>query len=36
MLAAFHRALPLAGLTVGLVAVIGWLGVMGYLLIKLF
>ena len=36
MLDTFHRALPLAGLTAGLVATIAWIGIVGYLLIRLF
>ncbi len=35
MLATFHRLRPLAGLTVALVATVGWIGLLGYLAIKL-
>jgi len=33
---AFHRVGPLAGLTVALVATVGWIGLLGYVEIKLF
>ena len=36
MLATFHRIGPLAGLTVALVATVGWIGLLGYVAIKLF
>jgi len=36
MLATFHRIGPLAGLTIALVATFGWIGLLGYLAIKLF
>jgi len=36
MLATFHRVWPLAGLTVALVATVGWIGLIGYVAIKLF
>jgi hypothetical protein len=36
MFAAIHRAFPLAALTVGLVATVGWIGLICYVLIKLF
>ena len=33
---AIHRVGPLAGLTLGLVAMVGWIGLLGYVAIKLF
>jgi hypothetical protein len=36
MLATFHRVGPLAGLTLGLVAMVGWIGLLGYVAIKYF
>ena len=36
MRAAFNHVGPLAGLTVALVATIGWIGLLGYVAIKLF
>ena len=36
MLATLHRVGPLAGLTLALVATVGWIGLMGYVAIKLF
>jgi hypothetical protein len=35
VLAEFHRVWPLAGLTVALVATVGWMGLLGYVAIKL-
>jgi hypothetical protein len=35
MLAAFHRVWPLAGLTLALVATVSWIGLLGYVAIKL-
>jgi hypothetical protein len=32
----FHRVGPLAGLTVALVATVGWIGLMSYLAIRIF
>jgi hypothetical protein len=34
--ATFHRIGPLAGLTVALAATVGWIGLLGYVAIKLF
>jgi hypothetical protein len=36
MLATFNRVRPLAGLTLALVATVGWIGLLGYAAIKLF
>ena len=36
MLATFNRFGPLAGLTLALVAMVGWMGLIGYAAIKLF
>jgi hypothetical protein len=36
MFASIHRAFPLVGLTVGLVVTAGWIGLIGYALIRLF
>jgi hypothetical protein len=36
MLATFNRVWPLAGLTLALVATVGWIGLLGYVAIKLF
>jgi len=36
MRATFHRIGPLAELTVTLVAMVGWVGLLGYVAIKLF
>jgi len=36
MLATFNRVRPLAGLTLALVAMVGWMGLLGYVAIKLF
>jgi len=35
MLAAFHRVWPLAHLTLALVATVSWIGLLGYVAIKL-
>ena len=36
MLATIHRFWPLAGLTLALVATVGWIALLGYVAIKLF
>jgi hypothetical protein len=36
MLAIFHRVGPLAGLTVALVAMVGWMALLGYVAIEIF
>jgi hypothetical protein len=36
MRAVIHRVGPLAGLTVALIATVGWIGLLGYVAIKLF
>jgi hypothetical protein len=36
VLATFHRVGPLAGLTLGLIATVGWIGLLGFVAIKLF
>ena len=36
MLATFNGVWPLAGLTLALVATVGWIGLLGYVAIKLF
>ena len=36
MLATLHRVGPLAGLTLGLIATVGWIGLLGFVAIKLF
>ncbi len=36
MLATLHRVGPLTGLTVALVATVGWMALLGYVAIKLF
>jgi hypothetical protein len=36
MLATFHRVGPLAGLTVALVAMVGWMALLGYVAIEIF
>jgi len=35
MLTLLHRARPLAGLSVALIATVVWMGLLGYVLIKL-
>jgi hypothetical protein len=36
VLAEFHRVWPLAGLTLAMLAAVGWIGLLGYVVIKLF
>jgi hypothetical protein len=36
MRAIFHSAAPLAGLTLALVVTVGWIGLLGYVVIKVF
>jgi hypothetical protein len=36
MRAMYHRVRPLAGLTLALVAIVGWMGLLGYVAIKVF
>ena len=35
MLKLFHRALPVAGVAIALIATVAWMGLLGYGLIKL-
>ncbi len=36
VLTLFHRAMPVAGLAVALIATVAWMGLLGYMAIKLF
>lgn len=36
VLTLFHRAMPVAGLAIALIATVAWIGLLGYVAIKLF
>jgi hypothetical protein len=36
VLAVFHRVWPMAGLTLAMLAAVGWMSLLGYVVIKLF